>query len=245
MKQIASHIDINLNRIAGCTRYITDDGTFVCGQRIEQRGLARVRATCNYNRKTFSHYATVTETVCQLFQAFLGRDKIPADLKSILRTCLFLIPIHKGFEECENTVEFVQFQTYCLRQAAAQLGEGQFCLLFRFSVDQIHHGLCLCQIHLATDECPLAELAGFSRTRTVIDQAVQNCLSHCIAAMAGYLIDIFAGIGMGRTEGRQNYFINFRPDTGGHCIAFHSGRQGKSVAIGPKEPVADGSGFRP
>gem|GEM_PF-5760700 len=74
-------------------------------------------------------------------------------------------------------------------------GQSRSC--FGSTLDQIRDGLCLDQIELAAQECPLAELAGPSRAGTELQGTLQEKIQDHRTSVPLQLQDILAGKGSG------------------------------------------------
>jgi hypothetical protein len=184
-----------------------DNGSVLLQEAVEEAAFAGVGTAYDGQRKTGADEVAIDETAGQ--SGDLVEDGVDAaqDFGCGGDADIVFSEVDAGFKQSDEFEEFGFDGSEAAGDGALCLAGGDTGLVERGGVDEVADGLGLGEVDASVNEGAEGEFAGFGEAGSGADGAVKAVAEDDRGAMARDLDDIFGGIGAGRGEEGNDYFV--------------------------------------
>ena len=207
MQRHAVDVDMFAQQVAGGAGDVGDDRRLAAGQRVEQAGLAGVRAAGDHHRHTVAQQCALPGRALHLGQVRADGFQLAQHVAIGEEIDLLLGKVDGGLHIDAQLDQLLAQLVHAPREFTLQRAQGIARRLGRAGLDQVGDGLGLRQVQLVVKEGALAELARSRLPRAQGQAAVQQQIEHHRPAMPLQFQHILAGERMRAGEEQQDALV--------------------------------------
>ena len=208
-QQRVAHHHRFLHRVARGAADVAHQSPFLAHQRIQQRGLSRIRFPHNRHRHSPLQHIPQAERRAEACYVLVDDPRQREQFRAVGKFQVLMVrKVQFQLQQRRDVQQFVAQRTQFPAEAPPHLVHRHAVVRLRGRSDEVRHRLRLAQVHFPVEERPLRVLPGACHLAALLQQQFHNTVQDIGRAVAGNLRAVFTRVRVGSAEEAHQHLVH-------------------------------------